>query len=542
MKNPALFSESNRATYCPEDDKLRLYVGRVPKEEYLALKAEGWTSTAKQDCDFVAVWTVSRKNTAESYAGIIEDEDAGPEDRAADRAERFSGYLDKRLGEATGHADRYAAGPSAHGYQSKARAVRSADRHDRMATRAVDAWDKAEYWQHRTAGVISNALHKSSPGVRMGRIKTIEAEKRKAEKSEAEYAERFRRWSAVATEADPATAHRMAYTLANTAGSDWSNFHHPREASRTAYDAAHGTSIYSLMTQAADPITGHEAAAVWLAGRVSPDSPEYFADRTQQFIRHCALRLAYEMQMLEAQGGRAALVEMEVGGFIGGYQIRKVNKSTATGRVVSVTVMAKGDRWGNTSEGQHLTAINIERLAESSYRAPTAEDKQSLKELIKAEKAADTTPKAAPLVNPTREDAERLQALWNERAEAKYPNRCQPQAVVEMTQAQYSTRSGGSYGSCETRHIDAGGDISPSRYYVTETANAVCKLRSTHGAGGFTANACRVILITDKPQKPFPAAIWPAVEIAKPATAKPSGDAGERPAEVSPVPCAFADF
>ena len=38
---------TGEATYSPEDDKLRLYVGRVPRDEYLALRAEGWTSTPK---------------------------------------------------------------------------------------------------------------------------------------------------------------------------------------------------------------------------------------------------------------------------------------------------------------------------------------------------------------------------------------------------------------------------------------------------------------------------------------------------------------
>lgn len=145
MNNPELFNESHQATYCPEDNKIRLYVGRVPREEYLALRSEGWTSTPKQDCDFVATWTPERWDTALSYAGVVTDEDQDPADRAADRAERFAGYRDKRTEEATGHADRYDDGPSVHGAQNYARAVKAADRHDRHANRARDAWGKAEY-------------------------------------------------------------------------------------------------------------------------------------------------------------------------------------------------------------------------------------------------------------------------------------------------------------------------------------------------------------------------------------------------------------
>lgn len=114
-----------RSSYCPEDNKIRLYVGRVPREEYDALRAEGWTATPKQGCDFAAVWTPDRRDTALDYAGIIEDEDQGPDERACDRAERFAVYREKRSGEAIGHADRYDERPSAHGFQSQARAERA---------------------------------------------------------------------------------------------------------------------------------------------------------------------------------------------------------------------------------------------------------------------------------------------------------------------------------------------------------------------------------------------------------------------------------
>jgi primosomal replication protein N len=534
MKNPTLFHEAHRATYCPEDDKLRLYVGRVPREEYQALKAEGWTSTPKQDCDFAAVWSVRRKNTAESYAGIIEDEDAGPDERAADRAERFSGYLDRRLNEATGHADRYDSGPSAHGYQSAARAERAASRHDRSASRAVDAWDKAEYWQHRTAGVIANALHRSSPAVRMGRIKTIEADLRKAEKSAAQYAATFAQWSAVAAESDPAAAYRLAYDLANSAGAGY-RFHHPREASRTRHDAEHGTSIYSLMTQANDPITGHEAAAVWLAGRIDPAGPEIANQSQQQFIRHCQLRLAYEFQMLEAQGGRAALLEMEIGGWIGGHQIRKINKSPATGRVVSVQIMAQVLKYDRTSgtetQVSRLKNLNIERLAESSYRAPTAEDKAALAATLAAEKSAHPKTATIPLINPTLEDAQRLQALINNRYAAEWERRHGkpssvhfPEAaeVCQITQADYSAVSGGAYAKAETRGLcaDAALEDGASSLWTSSAAArakargpACCKIRVT----GYGPE--RVIYLTDKPSKPLPAACWlPRETVASAAT------------------------
>lgn len=58
------------ATYCPEDDKLRLYVGRVPRDEYDALRKAGFVSTPKQDCDFAAPWTPNREDLARPRSAI----------------------------------------------------------------------------------------------------------------------------------------------------------------------------------------------------------------------------------------------------------------------------------------------------------------------------------------------------------------------------------------------------------------------------------------------------------------------------------------
>lgn len=427
---------TNRATYCPEDNKLRLYVGRVPRSEYEQLRADGWTSTPKQDCDFVATWTPSRRDTCLEYAGIIEDEDQSPEDRAADRAERFSGYLDKRLSEAGGHADRYDSGPQFHGFQNKARAVRAADRHDRIAGRAVDAWEKAEYWQARTAGVIRNALHKCSPGVRMGRIKALEADLRRS-----------------------------------TEGSAWHT--------------------------------------------------------------HLTLRLGYENQMLAAQGGRLEQCEVLAGGKLGGRLILKVSKSSVTGRATSCDIIGpRVDGWAyqvSNIPGTEWAAykFDLERLAPDAYTAPTPESLAELAALKKQIKAADTTPAAPPLINPTDEDAERLQAIWNENARLDLEVRnkryggtladFKPSSVLRVTQASYSHNSKGTYAAAGTRAVFAGGVECDNYYSAAEKmrkkyGREVCMVRRTSG-GNYLAS--RVIVITDKPQKKLPAQVWEAPAVAE---------------------------
>lgn len=496
----------NTATYCPEDNKLRLYVGRVPRDEYEALRAAGWTSTPKQDCDFVATWTPSRRDTCLEYAGIIEDEDGTPEDRAADRAERFSGYLDKRLSEATGGLERYESGPSAFGHQNRAIAERAARRFDRVAVRALDSWDKAEYWQRRTAGVISHALHKSTPAVRMGRIKEIEAELRKRENSLEEYAKMHATWKAIAEETDPEKQTARAYKVAYFCHG---NYTHPRTGKKSY--------LYDFRT-GEDALSGAELAALFLSTNGEPKTET-------EWTKHLKLRIAYELQMLEAQGGRAAMVEMEVGGWIGSHQIRKVNKSPATGRVVSVGIMVKTNglnKWGRPDPDapeQRLEIVNIERARADIYRAPTEAEKDALASKVKEEKKAAPKKESCPLINPTNEDAEKLQAhinaehlaAFNRRhgSASKYYKAPEPKAVQYITQAVYSQNSKGTYARAETRGLCKAGKLEDAASNMwTAAANerakargpALCKIRIC----GY--DPVSIIVITDKPQKALPAA------------------------------------
>lgn len=506
MQNEDLFNEGNQATYCPEDDKLRLYVGRVPREEYEALRKEGWTSTPKQACDFVAVWTPARYDTCVSYAGIVGDEDQSPEDRAADRAERFGGYRDKRLGEAVGHADRYDSGPSVHGFQSQARAERSAARHDRFGARATDAWSKAEYWVSRTAGVIGNALYNSTPEVRSGRIRKLESEFRMNEK-------RIENWIAsydrimrlaenpqatidklVANGSNEAEARRDVASEFACRGPDYT---HPRRPDLKSY--------LSWMMEGGhlkldDPITLEEVIENWKAKAVDPRGKE---DRWGDHLR---LRIAYENQMLEAAGGRSGAVEMEAGGKFNGLLIGRVYKSAASGLATSLELW--GDyQYYNYKEGGRRNAtgfhrMDITRSTGADYEPPTEESQSELKRLRAEIKAAKPKAKPCPLVNPTDEDAEKLQAIWNaERGRGKRWDR-EPSEVLRLTQAQYSSCSEGGRSSFETAELLPGGKEAETRYgsRLPCQPSPVCKVRK-----GETSS---VVILTDKPRKPLPASVW----------------------------------
>lgn len=508
--------KTGRATYSPEDNKLRLYIGRVPREEYERLRADGWKALYKQreagGGDFVATWTPSRRATALEYADLIEDEDMGPEERAADRAERFSGYREKRTDEAISQADRYDAGPTAHGYQNQARAERAATRHNRIADYATDAWSKAEYWQRRTSGVINHALYKSSPSVRMGRIKTIESELRGVRKRLEIYAKTFKRWERILAEPDRAKQNAAAKYFADYEHGEYT---HPTTGEKL--------SLYRIAND--ESVTGEKVAHLWLDKHSSPVSENILT-------HHLELRLAYENQMLEAQGGRAAFVEMEVGGFIGGQQIHKINRSAATGRIVSVNVMGKRRRFtkesGFTQEETRpcMVTVQTERLPENSYRPPTAEEKEAFLASVKEAKAKAPKKETLPLINPTDEDATRLLEIWNselrkkhdakniyksEAARAAHDREFKPSTIQRITQAIYSANSKGGHARAETRKLCSNGILEPRpRFYDYDAQKreaeargpAVCQIRVT----GYSPY--HLIILTDKPQKPLPAKVW----------------------------------
>jgi hypothetical protein len=361
----------------------------------------------------------------------------------------------------------------------------------------------------------------------MGRIKTLEAELRKAEKSWIDStATAQARYDSMLSVIEHAagtrekllpmgrqdflwTLHRIRETDGTTSEEEGTP-----EQSRRALVAAclsdYRTSDANR-AQAKEAEAGTRPAAEiaqeWISKNPRPEdwNPEIGTTYTQ----HLKLRLAYENQMLEAQGGRAAHVEMIPGGWLRGgrhlsgeeRQIYKVNRSPATGRVVSVEVRdnhpSTVNHWGNPfPDGVTrilVHKVEVERLPPDAYRAPTAEE---LEVFNGANKAAKDSAEKVVFINPTKEDAERLQAILNEKAEEadkgqKYPRKAG--TIKEITQAGYSD-------SCND-------------YRTTRTQHGV-KIRFYACGWRYVES---VIVLTDKPQKPIPAAFWEAMSPPKPA-------------------------
>ena len=88
------------ATYDAADDKLRLRASsRLDAETYARVKAAGFGWAPKQDL-FFAVWSPAREDLLVELAGDIDDEETSLEERAAQRAERFTTYQGKRAADA----------------------------------------------------------------------------------------------------------------------------------------------------------------------------------------------------------------------------------------------------------------------------------------------------------------------------------------------------------------------------------------------------------------------------------------------------------
>ena len=561
------------ATYCLDDNKLRLTfegLGRFSDDDKNAIKGAGYRWASKQEVYVCPRWTVAAENMALQLAGYIGDESYGPEERAADRAERFAGYRDKRASEAGALADSFEAGPAVHGYQNQHKAERAAARHNRQRVNAVNQWNKAEYWQRRTAGVISSALYKSRPDVRRRRILKLEKLQRKHLQGMTEARESFARWLDVlnwnGSEADQTVtldsdgnrgdmndAQKLAYRATSLhRASDCVEhpeypgfFAGPHAALVGGTFTNRGRSEYVFFDSTGERDESHarlftprEIAAAYIGGRSSCFNDDSTA---QRWANHYANRLAFENAMLENEGGKLSEVDIVPGGWIrtgavnsrsvgvydvdGWAQVLKVNKSPATKRVTSVDVAGWSLRYDAATNDQKRTdcrrKLNIESSGADVYRAPTAEELAAFKAKTKAAKAAakKNAPAKPKLLNLDTESAQRLQDLWNARALASVEaynaksstgsakKTFKPSEILELTQKQYSANSKGSYAKFETCNVMDHG----SMYSRGDSCETVALRVRWASGSGFAFSARRVIVLTDKPRKPAPLN-WSTIE------------------------------
>jgi phospholipid N-methyltransferase len=343
------------ATYSPDDNKLRIScAARFDRATYDRLRAAGYGWAPKQQQFIAPMWTPAREDLAIELAGSIDDEDSTLMDRAEDRAERFEGYQERRADEAeavhravASIADGIPFGqPILVGHHSERRARKDAERIQNGMRRAVRLWDTADYWNRRAAAALQHAKYKERPDVRARRIKTIEADRRKMERTKAAAATFLAAFRDTATRSATLRDGRPLLPALLATYDSGLSFEAQRQLER-------GELAFEDALQQA--IDSRSRVVAW-------------ADR---WIAHYDHRLGYERAMLAAVGGTAAdQAGPQKGGGCqcwasprGGWSfIQKVNK-------VSVTVL---DNWGNG--GKNFTrTISFDNLARLMSPAEIAE-------------------------------------------------------------------------------------------------------------------------------------------------------------------------
>ena len=345
------------ATYSPEDDKLRIYASaRLDAETYVRVKDAGFRWAPKQDL-FFAVWSPAAEDLAVELAGEVEDDDRSLVERAEERADRFCDYRDSRAADADAAlqsvkaiADGIPLGqPILVGHHSERRARKDVQRIEDGMRRSVKMWETAAYWQSRAAGAIRSAKYKELPSVRSRRIKTLEAELRKVQRSTKEANQFLVLWrnldnpSLLTRNGEPVTdARERAMFIANHdhVSRCFPLADYPRDPPASQYEGPMG--LWSALKGYV--ITAEQA------GDIAIPAHEAGNARRSRWISHYECRLAYERAMLGEAGGTVAdKTAPEKGGAVqcwaspgmsgqrGWSFVQKVNK-------VSVTVL---DNWGN---------------------------------------------------------------------------------------------------------------------------------------------------------------------------------------------------
>ncbi len=355
------------ATYSPEDNKLRLYTStRLDSETYAQVKAAGFSWAPRQQLFVAPMWTPQREDMLLKLCGEIGDEDKSLVQRAEERAERFENFSENRAKDAEqarkgveSIVEHIPFGqPILVGHHSERHARKDTQRIDDGMRKSIKMWDTSKYWTARAEAAISDAKYKERPDVRARRIKKLEAEQRKKERTKAESERFLKAWikpGLTMEEAAKIASSDGGYFLSTSQRTDGKTW------SVSLWDVTQGRYEPQPKVEeiAAKAVKNHQATISW-------------ADR---WLGHFANRLTYEKTMLKQDGGIVADQNRpEVGGACkcwasprGGWSIiQKVNK-------VSVTVL---DNWGNGGKDFTRT-IPFDKLTSVMSKAAVDEARQA---------------------------------------------------------------------------------------------------------------------------------------------------------------------
>lgn len=276
----------DHATYDPTDDKVRVYfASRQPDESLAPLKEAGYRWAPRLAC-WYATWTPAREDAALAATETdgLDDEPTNIEDRAEDRADRFRDYAgnaaeerDRRHNTADALADAMNGQPVLIGHHSEKRHRRDLARMGENMRKAHHAERRRGYWSSRANGSVRWAKTKEGPSVRARRIKGLEADLRRNQRTE---------MAARGTLAFLATA-TLDQAIAWAGVSPWANcrLYDALQAMRRQPEGEARTAAFRALVE--DRVAGLKATLT----------------TTSRWIEHIEGRLAYEREQLAAQGG-----------------------------------------------------------------------------------------------------------------------------------------------------------------------------------------------------------------------------------------------
>lgn len=463
------------ATYSAEDNKLRLYASeRLDDELFREAKELSFKWAPKQELFVAPKWTPAREDFCIKLAGTIEAEETTLVERAEAKAERLDNLSNKRAKESTGFAaaadsisQRFESGqPILVGHHSERKARKDKDAMERNMQKALECADAVNYWSYRAAGVERHANYKSNPRVRANRIKTLLKELR-------EYQGHI----------------NHGYILLDI----WSSMDKIEDAEKKTKHIG----IYcgaQLNTGSATPwgwssklADGEMTEQEVIDGGIRYGEQLVNSLHNSRFISHILNRLGFENSELG-----------KVSRFSGDLTPALIQAFAREHGALKPKATKNGDNW------ELKSAVPLP--AHIAKGCELIIDDEGLRDLIQEcghtiiikERRAPKK-QGSGLINPTDEDAKKLQELWNIYALfAKYGKG--DGAIIETTQAHYSANSKGDYGKFSTIKLESeAGKIWPS--HRREKPEEICRVRTQYGS---MYGADKLIIIKDKPQKELP--------------------------------------
>lgn len=474
------------ATYSVEDDKLRLYASsRLDSDIYDQVKAAGFRWAPKQDLFVAPSWSPSREDLCIELAGEITAEQTTMVERAEAKAQRLDDLSVKRQKESNSFhmaaqriSERFANGqPILIGHYSERKARKDQARMHSAMDKSVKAANAVDYWAYRAAGVERHANRKAAPGVRARRIKTLLKSLRDCQRKINHAYICVTLWTKVDGIQD---AEQFKKTAEHWAG---------------ARLPTGETARYGSWSELTNGELDHREFVT--------DTLESWVQATQsantfRWINHLLNRLGYERSELgdvpRYSGELTATILQAFAREQGSHKPKACLNGDGSWSLVSTVPMpahvADGCSIENNDDGWR------DLMQSCGHAVP--EKKQRKR----------STRVSVPLINPSVEEAERLQKLWNSTAiskhSSKYPGGTfKVSGIRSTTQAQYSANSKGSYSPYETIELDQYGDKVWSSY-KGKNADPVCRIRvfSSGNSSLYAPNS--IVVIEDKPVKALP--------------------------------------